>query len=215
MDAQLEEFFLKQKQINYISGCLIYFHYKVYKRVQKKKKEEAARKKKKKADAAKKKKKGFRATGGSFATKTPTPAPVTVPKPMQKATSSTAEKPKKEDGKKADDVQSTNLSQTLAPQSSMPLSETMGSGLERADTEVDGLSHQDSMTGDPETQININTNADLGSIVEQPGEGEEGKEGTVDGEGNPETGSREGLPGEPTVTMLGATGASEMAEGLE
>ena len=104
MDAQLEEFFLKQKQINYISGCLIYFHYKVYKRVQKKKKEEAARKKKKKADAAKKKKKGFRATGGSFATKTPTPAPVTAPKPMQKATSSTAEKPKKEEGKKADDV---------------------------------------------------------------------------------------------------------------
>ena len=90
MDAQLEEFFLKQKEINYISGCLIYFHYKVYKRVQKKKKEEAARKKKKKADAAKKKKKGFRPSGGSFATKTtPSPAPV-ASKPLAKAVSTTA-----------------------------------------------------------------------------------------------------------------------------
>ena len=60
MDAQLEEFFLKQKEINYLAGSLIYYHYKVYKRVQKKKKEKAAKLKKKKADAAKKKKKGFK-----------------------------------------------------------------------------------------------------------------------------------------------------------
>ena len=99
MDAQLEEFFLKQKEINYLAGSLIYFHYKVYKRVQKKKKEKAAKLKKKKADAAKKKKKGFRPAGGSVYTKT-TPAPTpAAPKPMQKAvsTAATAEKPKKDD----------------------------------------------------------------------------------------------------------------------
>lgn len=42
----------------------------------------------------------------------------------------------------------------------------MGSGLERADTEADGISRQDSVTGDPGEPVNINTNADLGSIVE-------------------------------------------------
>ena len=120
---------------------------------------------------------------------------------------------KKDDGKKADEA--AGMSQTMKPSSSNPLSDTMGSGLERADTEVDGISRQDSVTGDPGEPVNINTNADLGSIVEHPGEGEEGKEGDTN-EGNPETGrgSREGLPADPTVTMLGATGATEMAEGL-
>ena len=139
MDAQLEEFYLKQKEINHLAGCLIYFHYKVYKRVQKKKKEKAAKLKKKKADAAKKKKKGFRPAGGSVYTKT-TPAPTAAaPKPMQKAvsTAATAEKPKKVES----DGESINLSVTLQPNASMPpVSETLHSDLERADTELDGVS---------------------------------------------------------------------------
>ena len=186
----------------------MYFHYKVYKRVQKKKKEKAAKLKKKKADAAKKKKKGFRPAGGSVYTKT-TPAPTpAAPKPMQKAvsTAATAEKPKKTEN--TSDGESINLSVTLQPNQSMPLSETLDSGLERADTDLDGISRQDSVTGEPGETININTNADLGSIVEQPGEGEEGKEGdTVDGDGNPIE--------KPTIEILGATGTSEMGEGLK
>lgn len=47
-----------KEELTYLSGCLIYFHYKVYKRVQKRKKEEAAKKKKKNAKKGKGKKKG-------------------------------------------------------------------------------------------------------------------------------------------------------------
>jgi len=70
MDAQLEPFFALQKEINYMAGCLIYFHYKVYTRVKARKKEEA-RKKKAKAAAAKKKKGRGASFRSSYQTKTP------------------------------------------------------------------------------------------------------------------------------------------------
>lgn len=58
MDAQLEPFFKLQKEMQYLSGCLIYFHYKVYMRVKKKKIEKEKKRKAKAAAAKKKKKKG-------------------------------------------------------------------------------------------------------------------------------------------------------------
>ena len=108
MDSQLSSLTKMREELQYQSGCLIYFHYKVYKRVQERKKKEAAKKKKKNA------KKGKGKKGASK------PAPLAAARPTvatpAKTTTLTKTTSKVSDTKTSEKkpVLDANLSQTMA-----------------------------------------------------------------------------------------------------
>ena len=169
MDAQLEPFFALQREINYISGSLIWFHYKVYKRVKARKKEEARKKKAKAAAAKKKKGRGstFR-SGASFAsnkaTPTPTPAKPTVSTPAKAPAAGKDERSKTIVQKSGDgsvksgdtpvlkmEKADSQMSATMAPGTTVNLGDSTPGisqaepGFERADSEVDDLARSNSI----------------------------------------------------------------------
>ena len=104
MDSQLSSLTKMREELQYLSGCLIYFHYKVFKRVQKRKKEEAAKKKKKNAKKGKGKKKS---TGLASRPSVATPA---KPAPSLQKTTSTTKKLEPSKSLQPD----SNLSATMA-----------------------------------------------------------------------------------------------------
>ena len=126
MDATLEPFFALQREINYVSGCLIYYHYKVYKRVKARKKEEA--KKKKAKAAAAKKKKGRGNSFRSISTKT-----TATPAPPKARADTVAKKP----GEKGDSINiKTNMSATMQPEA-LSLGESIGATVGTGEGEGD------------------------------------------------------------------------------
>ena len=166
MDAQLEPFFALQREINYISGSLIWFHWKVHKRVKARKKEEARKKKAKAAAAKKKKGRGSTIRSGPSFNKgppTPTPAKPTVSTPA-KAPAGKDERSKTIVQKSGDgSVKSgdtpvlkmekgdSQMSATMAPGTTINLGDSTPGisqaepGFERADSEVDDLARSNSI----------------------------------------------------------------------
>lgn len=129
MDSQLSSLTKMREELQYQSGCLIYFHYKVYKRVQKRKKEEAAKKKKKNA----KKGKGKKGKAAPLAAARPTVATPAKPTTLTKTTSKVSDAKTSE--KKP--VLDANLSQTMALPSTDKLGES-GVGAPTEQGEDDG-----------------------------------------------------------------------------
>ena len=113
-----------REELQYQSGCLIYFHYKVYKRVQKRKKEEAAKKKKKNAKKGKGKKGAAKAAPLASRPSVATPAKTTT---LTKTTSKVSDTKTSE--KKP--VLDANLSQTMA----LPQTDKLGESGVGAPTE--------------------------------------------------------------------------------
>ena len=170
-----------KEELTYLSGCLIYFHYKVYKRVQKRKKEEAAKKKKKNAKKGKGKKKGAAVSTSprpSVATPSKTPTMAKNQSTLSKTSDKSLDKATKA-------APGDNLSATMAIPPTAKLGES-GVGAPENDEEAeDSAGEFDRANSMAESvlnnddPININTpqNQDLGEIKEKPDD-EETKENT-------------------------------------
>ena len=222
MDAQLSSLTKMREELQYLSGCLIYFHYKVYKRVQKRKKEEAAKKKKKNAKKGKGKKKGT----GLSTTARPTVATPAKPAPSLQKTTSTTKKLEPSKSLQPD----SNLSATMALPKTDKLGES-GVGAPEQEEDKEEKEENDSagefdrsnsivesaLNNDDPITINTPQNPDLGEIKEQP-DGEEIKENTsvMDVEARSGVASRgeEVERTQPIVTILDSTG-KESLMGME
>ena len=210
-----------REELQYQSGCLIYFHYKVYKRVQKRKKEEAAKKKKKNAKKGKGKKGAAKAAPLASRPSVATPAKTTT---LTKTTSKVSDTKTSE--KKP--VLDANLSQTMALPQTDKLGES-GVGAPTEQGEDDGqqsageFDRANSMADSAlnnDDPININTpkNPELDEIREQ---NEESKENTsvMDVEARDDVATRgekgeEAERAQPFITILDSTG-KESLMGME
>ena len=126
MDSQLSSLSKMREELYYQSGCLIYFHYKVYKRVQVRKKAEAAKKKKKGAKG-KKGKKGSTSKAAPLAASRPTVATPAKTTTLTKTTSKVSDTKTSEKKPTLD----ANLSQTMA----LPTTDKLGESGVGAPTE--------------------------------------------------------------------------------